>query len=83
MILTIVSIYDRAAGAYSRPAFVPGRGPAIRSFGDEVKRVAPDNEIQRHPGDFELHQLGTWDDNTGEFNTQRPERIALANDFKE
>lgn len=80
MILSIVSIYDRVAKMYSRPAFVQSRGAAIRAFGDEVRRVDPNNEVNRHPGDYELQFLGTFDDDTGIFGTATPERISYGLD---
>jgi hypothetical protein len=65
MIQIIVSVKDRAAGAFGRPFFVPSVGLAIRSFSDEVNRSADDNQMNRHPDDFDLYELGTYDDETG------------------
>lgn len=72
MVLTIVSIFDSATQAYSRPVFVQSSGVAIRSFTDEVNRNEPNNEMIRHPGDFSLFLLGTFDDATGVFECQQP-----------
>lgn len=63
----VVAIMDRASAAFGRPAFVPALGSAIRSFSDEVKREAADNEMFKHPDDFDLYHLGAFDDNTGRF----------------
>lgn len=68
----IVAIFDRALGAYGRPAFVPAVGAAIRSFQDEVNRVDPQNDLNKHPDDFELFGLGSYDDATGCFTTDGP-----------
>lgn len=65
MIQIIVSVKDRAADAFGRPAFVPSSGVAIRSFTDEVNRENPDNQLFHHPDDFDLYELGTFDDSTG------------------
>jgi len=80
MILTIVSIFDQATQAYSRPVFVQSTGVAIRSFSDEVNRNEPNNEMIRHPADFALFHLGTFDDATGEFvgATPLPELLVQA-----
>lgn len=67
MIQVVVSIRDAATGAYSRPAFVAAEGAAFRSFRDEVNRNDPANELFRHPGDFDLFRLGTFDDVSGTF----------------
>lgn len=72
MILYVCSIRDSATVAYTRPVFVVAPGQAMRSFQDECNRVAPDNDLSNHPGDFELHQLGTFDDSTGRFSTIDP-----------
>jgi len=72
MILTIVSIFDQATQAYSRPVFVQSTGVAIRSFSDEVNRDDPNNEMKRHPSDFALFHLGEFDDSTGLFVNNEP-----------
>jgi len=76
----VVSIYDVAAQLYSRPAFVTSRAAAIRSFGDEIRRVDPNNELNKHPKDFELRALGLFDDESGLFDSQVPERISAGLD---
>jgi hypothetical protein len=65
MILTIVAIKDRAADAFMRPFFVPTANMAIRSFMDEVNRDAADNQMFVHPDDFDLYEIGLFDDSTG------------------
>lgn len=61
----VIAIKDRAADAFGRPAFVPSVGVAIRSFTDEVNRADPDNQMNSHPDDFDLFELGMYDDSTG------------------
>lgn len=65
MIQIIVSVKDRAADAFGRPFFVPSAGVAIRSFSDEVNRDHAENQMFHHSDDFDLFELGTYDDNTG------------------
>jgi hypothetical protein len=77
MIQIIVSVKDRAAGAFGRPFFVPSVGIAIRSFADEVNRQADDNQMNKHPDDFDLYDLGTYDDETG-IITCHPAPVELA-----
>lgn len=59
------SVFDSASITFSRPFCVAARGQAIRTFSDEVNRVDPGNELNRHPDDFSLHVVGEFDDNTG------------------
>lgn len=67
MQMIVCSVFDVAAGVYSRPFFVASKGLAIRSFQDEVSRKADDNPMSAHPADFKLFYLGTFDDLTGKF----------------
>lgn len=64
---TVVSVRDRAADAFGRPAFVAAEGAAIRSFQDELNRKAADNVMYEHPDDFDLFVLGSFDDSNGRF----------------
>jgi len=86
-ILVIVSIKDLAAQAFGRPAFVPSVGVAVRSFSDEVNRDHPDNQMFSHPSDFELYEVGQFDDATGVFSdnhssTSAPRLLTRAVDVK-
>jgi len=72
MLLFIVSIKDRAADVFMRPFFVPHRNVAIRDFTDEVNRVAADNQLNKHPDDFDLYLLGQFDDNIGSCVSDEP-----------
>ena len=67
MLQFVVSVKDRAADVFNRPFFVPHRNVAVRDFTDEVNRVAADNPLNKHPDDFDLYVLGTFDDNSGAF----------------
>ena len=65
----VVSVFDRASQLFSRPFFVQASGQAIRSFTDEVNRKdAERGDFSRHPDDFDLWQLATYDDGTGAFD---------------
>lgn len=67
MLLYIVSVKDRAADVFNRPFFVAHRNVAVRDFTDEVNRVAADNQLNKHPDDFDLYLLGQFDDSNGAF----------------
>ena len=84
MFQVVVSVKDLAAQAFGRPVFVPTAGVAVRSFRDEVNRDAADNDIYRHPSDYELYQLGTFDDSTGMIESiQPPKLLSRAVDLSE
>jgi len=80
MNLLIVSVRDGASGAFGRPFFVTARGQAIRSFQDEVNRAAPDNDLHKHPEDFDLYCLGAFDDNEGRIVGTPPELLLRGKD---
>lgn len=83
MKLVLCTVKDRAADAYGRPMFVPSVGVAIRSFSDEVNRDDPENQLNRHPDDFDLYELGEFDDNTGLFALhEQPKLLSLGKQVK-
>lgn len=80
----IVSVKDTAAQAFGRPVFVPAIAVAIRSFRDEVNRKDSTEDLARHPDDFELYELGSFDDSTGIVVVlPEPRMVARAKDLKE
>ena len=83
MKMIVCSIKDRAADAFGRPFYVPAVGVAIRSFQDEVNRAAEDSQIYQHPDDFDLFDLGVFDDSTGLFQlNDSPLLLMLGNQAK-
>ena len=61
--------------------YVASEGVAMRQFQDEVNRESDDNQLYRHPDDFQLFYLGTFDDNTGAMDLlAQPKMIARAKD---
>lgn len=65
----VCSIRDIAGDLFGQPFCTASVGTAIRSFSDECNKKDPEgrNVIASHPGDFELFQLGTFDDSVGRF----------------
>ncbi|QXP07842.1 MAG: nonstructural protein [Arizlama microvirus] len=83
MIQYICTVKDRAADAFGRPMFVPSTGVAIRSFSDEINRNNVDNQLYNHPDDFDLYELGQFDDNTGLFVLHdQPKLLSLGKQVK-
>lgn len=83
----VCSVFDLASQLYGQPMFVTGTGVAIRSFSDELKRKGDDNVLARHPEDYELFHLGTFDDERGVFEPLSegigPVRLVRAKDLVE
>jgi len=83
MIQFICTVKDRAADAFGRPMFVPSTGVAIRSFSDEINRNNAENQLYNHPDDFDLYELGQFDDNTGLFSLhEQPKLLSLGKQVK-
>lgn len=58
------SIYDQTAEAFVQPFFMHNDGLAIRAFQDNVNS-GDDNNIAKHPEQFQLYRLATFDDKSG------------------
>jgi hypothetical protein len=72
MILRSFSLLDIKAGFYSPPFFMSHAAQATRA----VAELASDNrnQVGRHPADFQLVELGTFDDATGVTENHVPPR---------
>lgn len=73
----IVCIRDRMADAYMRPWFVPTANMAIRSFMDEVNREHADNQLFHHSEDFDLYEVGIFDDSTGRIESYEDMKVLM------
>lgn len=71
---------DVQAETYSVPLCFPNKGAAVRAFCDELVRKDVNGNMQSHPADFELHEAGWFDDQTGLFNVGSPVLIIRGSD---
>lgn len=76
MKMNIYSIYDQASVAYMRPFFAHSDGQALRSFNDIS--LDAEHEIGKHPEDYSLHRIGTFDDQNASINPENPTTLATA-----
>lgn len=63
MELKIIALYDKAVGAYMRPFVAQSVGEAMRAFEDDCADA--ESPVAKHPEDYSLFLLGTFDNNTG------------------
>lgn len=63
MITNAYTIYDRKALHHHTPFFAVADGAAVRSLMDLVND--PNTTIGRHPGDYVLYRVGSFDDSAG------------------
>lgn len=80
-ILIVCAVRDVKVGAFANPFHVPTRAFAVRSFIDEVNRPDEKNMLNKHPADFQLFQLGTFDEESGRYlQSELPELLISAQD---
>ena len=65
----VFTVYDQKAEAYLQPFFMAGRGEAIRAFADLVNE--PGHMFNKHPEDFTLFLLGSYDEGKGTFDCNK------------
>lgn len=65
MILNAYTIYDTKGLIFAPPFFSVNHGTARRMLRDLAND--PNTQIGRHPSDFVLYNLGTYDDQKGMF----------------
>lgn len=66
MEMLVFTLLDTKSGVHSPPFFMAHTGQAVRACQD----LGADRgtSVGRHPADFMLVQLGTWDDQNGQFS---------------
>lgn len=80
MKLIVFSIFDEKGSMFGVPFFMSAKGLALRGFQDLVNDK--NSSVSKHPGDYKLYSLATYDDCTGRFESHDiPEFIANAVDF--
>ena len=76
MKLQIFAVRDRATVQFGNPMFLVTSLQAIRSFADEINNKDTNNLLNKHPDDYDLYNLGTYDTDTGTFETHTPQQIS-------
>jgi len=73
MIQQVFVILDTKADAFGTPFFQHTVGLAMRACADLVRD--PSTVVHRHPEDFVLFRLGTYNDQNATFETGTPENL--------
>ena len=68
----VFTVYDTKSQAYLQPFFLQTEGQAIRAIADCVND--PEHQFARHPGDYTLFALGTFNDEIAKFNVHETPR---------
>lgn len=81
MKMIVFSVRDRALNGFMRPFVAPAVGIAVRSFADEVNKQ--DSPMFAHPDDYDLYELGTFDEETGLIvPRETPRQVAIGKEHK-
>lgn len=81
MKMKMFSVYDSAAQAYVTPFFMHNKALAIRAFDDNVNSEQ-ENNINKHPDQFSLHEVGEFDDANGIVTPyEKPELVTTAREL--
>lgn len=82
MELQMYTIRDSKAGTYSQPFYAHNKPVAERHLHRMVKD--PNSMVCQFPEDYDLYELGTYDDSTGLVKTlDTPKHLHKAIDFKD
>lgn len=68
----VIAVRDRAADTFGSPWFSAALGAAVRAFGDEIN--SSESVASKHPEDYDLYELGMFDDDTGMFEPCRDDK---------
>lgn len=79
MIHRIFTVYDNAVEAYLRPFFAMTSGEAERIFRDTINDSA--SPFSRHPADYSLFEIGTYDDVSATIVPDSPRSLGNALTF--
>lgn len=71
--MKMYSVFDKKASFFSIPFPAKTQGEAVRTVGDAVN--TPGTLLSMHPGDFALYQTGSFDEESGIFETSNPVHI--------
>lgn len=81
LLLGLYAINDEKAQAFFNPFVARTSGESHRSFGDSIND--PQGNLGKHPSDFALYQIGTFDPSNGYIDgLKKPVLIARGSDFK-
>lgn len=81
-IMYVCAVFDTAVQAFLQPFQVPHTGAAVRGFTDEINHSDKDQPMARHPDDYELYLLATFDTETGQYDQDNRRQLVRGKDAK-
>lgn len=78
----IYAIKDRAINGFNEPFVQPSEQHMLRLMRDEVNSDPSKSSIAKHPDDYDIYQLGEYDQESGNITAyQAPAMIARCKDL--
>lgn len=65
MIYKIMAVYDLKAEAFERPFFCRSTAEGERMLANDVNSEKRESNLSLHPEDYQLFELGSWDEVSG------------------
>lgn len=79
--IIVVAIRDSKSEVFSQPMFFATPGIAVRAFQDAL--ADNQNNLSKHPDDYDLHHIGYFYDSDGKFeNVTIPSILARGKEHK-
>jgi len=79
MIVNVFALFDTKAQYFTAPWFYPHAGQAIRACIDLGSDL--NTTVGRHPADFHLYQIATYDDQTAALAAHAPVSLGVVTSF--
>ena len=83
-IMIVCSVRDVVASTFGRPFYAPNTASARRSLSIQINQrdADPNDVLVSHPGDFELYELGSFDDQSAQFELYpQPQLVVRCGDL--
>lgn len=81
MKLFMFSVFDRASKVFAKPFCDVSEASASRALSGEVNSSGSDSLLSKHPDDFDMYNIGTYDDSTGAVEPCEPVLVVRAKDL--
>lgn len=81
MKIIVVAVRDQKADSFGNPWYAQTVPMALRHFSDACNTPDESNQWRKHPEDFALFHLGTFDQSTAQFDPIfPPTQLCIASD---
>jgi hypothetical protein len=81
--LRLVCMYDKKAEQYNSPISTAGIGQLARAIGEAVNSPEKSEIFAKHPSDFQLFEVGMFNEVTGEITPCKPTFLLDINSLAE